>query len=158
MITNTIKTSDIFRDLNPSELQLVQNKAIKTVYLKDEVIFQEGDASDQMYMVVQGVVEIWKSEGKTLKGSRLARLQEGEIFGEMALFDHKPRSATAVAAIETETVILVWSQKEFNSLISENPQIGIKVLKNIIDKISGRLRNANDAIHTLLRSNQYISL
>ncbi len=158
MITNTIKTSDIFRDLDPAELQLVQSKAIKTVYLKDEVIFQEGDAGEQMYMVVQGVVEIWKSEGKTLKGSRLARLQEGEIFGEMALFDHKPRSATAVAAIEHETVILVWNQRDFSALVAENPKIGIKVLKNIIEKISGRLRSANDAIHTLLRSNQYISL
>lgn len=158
MIANTLKTSDIFRELSPSELSLVEGIAVKTVYLKDEIIFKEGDPGDKMFMVLQGVVEIWKLEGKSLKGSRLARLEEGEIFGEMAIFDRKPRSASAIASIEDETVILLWDEQEFNRLLKENPSIGIKVLKNIVENISDRLRNANDAIHTLLRSNQYISL
>ena len=104
------------------------------------------------------MVEIWKSDGKEIKGSRLARLKEGDIFGEMALFDKQPRSASAYAALEKITTILMWEEDALKDLFQNNPSLGNKVLQNILVKISSRLRAANETIHILLRANQYIGL
>lgn len=158
MVRELLSSAEVFKGLEDSELTLLEKASNEIIYPMDRTIFKEGDDGDEMFLIVQGVVEIWKREGKELKGSRLARLKQGEIFGEMALFDKEPRSATAVAAITKETKILVWSEKDLKKIIQTTPSLGNKILVNILKKISNRLRIANDAIHTLLRSNQYIGL
>ena len=151
-------STDVFRGLDPEELKRVEERAQEMVYTANSVIFREGEAGDRMFLILDGVVEIWKSDGKELKGSRLARLKDNEIFGEMAIFDKEPRSASAYAVINNETRMLVWNEKDLNALIQEQPQMGLKILRNLLQKMSARLRVANDAIHTLLRANRYIGL
>ncbi len=153
-----LSSIDVFKGLDESELETMEKGAKEINYTMEKTIFKEGDPGDKMYMILDGVVEIWKSEGKEPKGSRLARLKTGEIFGEMALFDKEPRSATAIAAITKETKLLIWHEKDMDQIIQTTPRLGLKILTNIIKKVSTRLRVANDAIHTLLRSNQYIGL
>jgi CRP-like cAMP-binding protein len=158
MIMGLLSASEAFHGLDKGELETVQKIAKMTTYKTNDIIFKEGDNGDRMFLIVQGVVEIWKSEGKELKGSRLARLKEGEIFGEMALFDREPRSASALAMIDQESKILVWTSEDILRLVNDQPKLGIKILLNVLKKISNRLRNANDAIHILLRANQYVGL
>lgn len=158
MANKLMESADVFKGLDSSELELLEKSAQEVVFPLDKIIFNENEKGDKMYLILEGVVEIWKSEGKELKGSRLARLKAGEIFGEMALFDQEPRSASAVAAIHKETKILEWSEKEISKIIQERSELGIKILTNILKKISQRLRVANEAIHTLLKANQYIGL
>ena len=155
---NLLSTVDVFMGLEDHELEHMQRTAQEVSLPSDTIIFRQGDKGDKMYLVIQGIIEIWKSEGHDLKGSRLARLKQGEIFGEMALFDKEPRSATAVTSIARETKIWVWDEKDLIKLIQEHPQVGTKLLTNFLKKVSTRLRVANEAIHTLLRSNQYIGL
>lgn len=158
MAKSLLSSVDVFKGLENSEIDLLQKAAQEVIFPAEKIIFKEGENGDKIYLVVEGVVEIWKSEGNELKGSRLARLKPGEIFGEMALFDKEPRSATAVAAIAKETKIWMWQEKNLAQLTETNPNLAIKILTNVLMKISKRLRIANDAIHTLLRSNQYIGL
>lgn len=153
-----ISSADLFKGLDGAELDLLEKRAKEMVLPVDKIIFKEGEPGDKMFLLVHGVVEIWKSEDKELKGSRLARLKQGEIFGEMSLFDKEPRSATAVTAMAKETRVLIWDEKEVSELLQQNPRLGTKILNNILKKVSHRLRVANDAIHTLMRSHQYISL
>ncbi|OGR84280.1 MAG: hypothetical protein A2902_00745 [Elusimicrobia bacterium RIFCSPLOWO2_01_FULL_64_13] len=148
---------DAFAGLGDDELELLEQCGKETVYPPDAAVFKQGDAGDRMYLVLEGTIEIWKSEGQDLKGSRLARLKPGEIFGEMALFDKEPRSAGALTFLK-EAKMLVWEEKDLSRLVRDRPELGVKLLSNFLKKISYRLRVANDAIHTLLRSNQYIGL
>ena len=157
-LLDLLSAVDVFYGLENHELEHLQRTAQEVSLPSDTIIFRQGDKGDKMYLVVQGIIEIWKSEGHDMKGSRLARLQQGEIFGEMALFDKEPRSATAIASIARETKIWVWNENDLIKLIQEHPRMGTKLLLNFLKKISNRLRTANDSIHTLLRSNQYIGL
>ncbi len=157
-ILELLSTVDVFAGLEDHELEHLQRTSQMVSLPPDTIIFRQGDKGDKMYLVVQGIIEIWKSEGHDLKGSRLARLKQGEIFGEMALFDKDPRSATAITSIAKETKIWIWDEKDLIKVIHDHPQLGTKLLMNFMKKVSNRLRIANDAIHTLLRSNQYIGL
>ena len=157
-LINLLSTVDVFAGLEDHELEHLQRVSQEVSLPPDTIVFRQGDKGDKMYLVVQGIIEIWKSEGHDMKGTRLARLKQGEIFGEMALFDSQPRSATAIASIAREIKIWIWDESDLTKLIHEHPRIGTKLLLNFLKKISNRLRDANDSIHTLLRSNQYIGL
>lgn len=78
-----------------SKIELIPNKMFK----KDEVVFNEGDAADGMYYICSGKVEIASINNG--KKTVLAHMREGEIFGEMALVDNQPRSATVTALENT---------------------------------------------------------
>ncbi len=87
-----------------------------------------------------------------MKGSCLAKVKDGELFGEMSIFDRHPRSASAIAAGDQKTKVLVWGEKEMMGLIQEYPALGTKILLNVIKKLSGHLRGANNAIHSLRKT------
>ena len=107
-----------------------------------EVIFREGEEGSEMFIIQSGKVRIVKrsrDEEKTL-----GVLTDGDFFGEMAVIDKGPRSATAVA--DTDCQIIVFNDKVFESQIQVNPTIAKKIMK----RMSARLREANERIATLL--------
>ena len=106
------------------------------VYSDGEIIFQEGEKGEEMYVIQAGKVIITKS---THSGEvTIATLEAGEVFGEMALFDKMPRSATALA--EEETRILTVDKRKFFSSISRDPTLAFKILESM----SQRLRKINN--------------
>lgn len=104
------------------------------VYQKDEFIFQEGETGSQMYVISAGMVNITK----TIDGEEkfLKTLGKGEIFGEMALIDHLPRSASVIAA-EDDTELLEIDHALFVYLVGQQPAFALIVLK----AMSHRLRS-----------------
>jgi CRP/FNR family cyclic AMP-dependent transcriptional regulator len=96
-----------------------------------EVIFKEGDAADQLFVIKSGEVTI-QSGNRTL-----AELSTNHIFGEMALIDDAPRSATAVARTDVELVPI--SEKQFLFLVSQTPFFALKVMR----VLARRLRATN---------------
>lgn len=99
-----------------------------------ETIFNEGDRGDEMFVIQSGQVEI-------RRGNRvLETVPEKSIFGEMALIDDEPRSATVVA-ITAVTVVPV-SEKQFLFLVSETPFFALNVMRTL----ARRLRLANKAL------------
>jgi CRP-like cAMP-binding protein len=101
----------------------------------DAVIFLENDPGDCMYYIIEGKVKISRSstEGEV----HIATLGEGEIFGEMSLFDRLPRSATAKAYGETR--LLTVNKKKFFASIIRDPTVAFKIL----EAMSMRTRRLN---------------
>jgi len=98
-----------------------------------EVIFTEGDPAQELYVIQTGHVEIRKG------GRLLDTLTEKTIFGEMALIDHAPRAATAVAATDVDLVPV--GEKQFLFLVSQTPYFALNVMR----VLARRLRSANGA-------------
>jgi len=99
-----------------------------------ETIFKEGDPGDEMFVIHSGRVEI-------RRGNRtLETLGEKSIFGEMALIDDGPRSASAVAA--TDVSLVPVGEKQFLFLVSETPYFALNVMRTLVR----RLRTMNEAV------------
>jgi CRP-like cAMP-binding protein len=92
-----------------------------------EVIFSEGETSAEMFGIVSGAVELRKGD------VTVARLGEGDTFGEMGIIDHAPRSLTAVAVEPTE--IAVINERTFLFLVQETPMFAIQVMKSLAARI-----------------------
>ncbi len=102
-----------------------------------DFVFREGDSGDAMFIVQEGEVEIFREvEGRQI---RLALLEEGDFFGEMALLEKLPRTASARAA--TNCMLLRIDESTFDQMIHANPEIPVRMLR----KLSRRLREQGSA-------------
>jgi len=103
-------------------------------YKAGETIFREGDRGSEFYVIQRGRVRI-------LSGNRLLEtLGENEIFGEMALIDDSPRSATAAA--ETDVAVAPVTEEQYLFLVRHTPFFALKVLR----VLAQRLRAQNKAL------------
>jgi CRP-like cAMP-binding protein len=138
--TEYLKTIFIFRELTGMEL-IKFNKVLKTEHAKKgAIIITEGDAADKMYVVKKGAVDIYKGEG--LNKTKVTHLLPGAHFGEVALIDSNPRSASVVALEDTE--LLSIERKEFQALLTQNETIALKIYKAFTRALCDRLRQANE--------------
>jgi CRP-like cAMP-binding protein len=98
----------LFRELTPSEMDILISISKEKRVKKNEVIFKEGDIGDAFYMIVSGSVRI-STIVPGVGEEALTILREGEYFGEMALIDDAPRSASAIA--NDDTILLVIDRR-----------------------------------------------
>ena len=108
-----------------------------------QVLFQEGDEGEDMYIIQSGRVAI-KKRVKDGSEAVLAILEKGDFFGEMALLERLPRSATAELAEDGDLIKI--DNEVFGDMIKANPEIAIRMLR----KYSIRLRETNKQIETIL--------
>ena len=103
-----------------------------------DVIFHEGDLGTEMYIVQDGQIEILRqgSEGP----QRLALLEKGDFFGEMAILDELPRTATAAAVSDARLVEI--NGATFDEMLRANPEIAIRIMR----KLSLRVRQADEQL------------
>jgi CRP/FNR family cyclic AMP-dependent transcriptional regulator len=106
------------------------------------VLFEEGQPGDYMYVVQTGEVEIRRQVGETERV--LAVLPPGEFFGEMAILNGRPRSATAVVRVASR--LLVIEGKTFEAMMRARPEIALRIIKSL----ATRLESANQHIELLL--------
>lgn len=111
---------------------------------KGTVLFREGDAGKEMYVLQSGEVVISKKVRDVEKV--LAVLGPGEFFGEMAIISNKPRNATA--KVEEDARVLVIDPRTFEAMIRGNSEIAVRMIK----KLAERLSEADAQIQTLLLS------
>lgn len=111
----------------------------------NEIIFKEGDLSNEAYRLLSGGVEISIAvDGRKVV---LAQLAPGDIFGEMAMIDEHPRSATAATTVESE--VEVMTPEDFNACIIQDPATLTPYLASFFE----RLRTTNDRLRVELRRN-----
>ena len=105
-------------------------------YEASEVIFEEGSVGHELFVVLDGKVDIVKqsSAGRTL----IVTLGKGEFFGEMAVIDGSARSATAIAAAPNTRVMRI-NHARFVYLVSQQPAFALMIM----DALSKRLRVSN---------------
>jgi CRP-like cAMP-binding protein len=106
------------------------------------VLFEEGQPGDYMYVITRGDVEIRRKVGETERV--LAVLPAGEFFGEMAILNARPRSATAV--VRSDSRLLVIEGSTFEAMLRARPEIALRIIK----ALAVRLENANQHVELLL--------
>ena len=106
----------------------------RRTYNACDVIFQRGDKAEELFVIQSGTVEI------RLGNRLLDTLPERGIFGEMALIDGAPRSATAIAA--TDVKLVPVGEKQFLFLVSRTPYFALNVMR----ALARRLRATNNAL------------
>jgi len=111
-------------------------------YSAGEKIFEQGELGTEMYIILDGDVEIVKN----INGEShvLSRLEKGDFFGEMALLENVPRTADAVA--KNEVKVLVINGSRFDEMLHKNPEIAVRIIR----KYSKRLREANALLERLV--------
>jgi signal transduction histidine kinase len=131
-----LETINLFRHLNPGDLQALRSIAQERCFPVGCEIFQEGAPGDGVYFVKGGLVEISGLVGGNTRRV-FSQLGPGEIFGEMAVIEDRPRSATAMAL--EPTAVYFITRGEMLPLIERSPGLAFGLLQ----QISHRLREFN---------------
>jgi hypothetical protein len=129
-----LKDIDLFRDLAMNELVKVYNMFTSIEVATGANVIREGDKSEHLYVVVEGVVEVAR------EGTKIAALGPGTHFGEMALLNQRARSATVTALQRTK--LLCLDRNDFQGLMAHEPGIASKFLWKFAQTLSLRLDDA----------------
>lgn len=137
-----LRTVPLFSELADADITSLGRLASRRRYPKDTVVFFENEEGDFFFIIVEGRIKvtILGDDGREII---LSMLGPGDFFGEMALLDNEPRSATAIAVEESE--LLSLHRTDFQGVIGDNPAISAALIK----VLSARLRRANHQISTL---------
>jgi CRP-like cAMP-binding protein len=127
-----LKSIDLFSQI-PGE-DLAQVALISTEEQKDlgEEIFAEGESGDALFLVIDGRVRVHRQD------RMIAELGERECFGEMALLDAAPRSATVTALAETN--LLKITREDFEDIMTEKPEIAMGIIKVLTRRLRDAIR------------------
>ena len=142
-IFTLLKDIPIFSDLKHKEIAEIEKIMHRRVYKKNEPIIRMGDPGLGMYIIVKGSVEIIE-EKKKEENRILAKLNDGSFFGDLALLDESPRSASAIATEDCD--IIGFFRPDFLDLLNRKPKLGIKVLFALAKTIGERLRRTDEML------------
>ncbi|MGD8279855.1 MAG: cyclic nucleotide-binding domain-containing protein, partial [Gemmatimonadota bacterium] len=116
----------LFEGLAGGDLDEILDISEPVLVEADELVFEEGDRGDHFYIIVRGEVELRKAAGRGIK--RLALLRAGQAFGEMALLNQTPRSASALAV--SDTYMLAVSREAFGRILG-GETLAVRLLRNL---------------------------
>lgn len=136
----------ILSSFAPGDIAAIKPYLVRATYERGRVIFNEGDPGRELFIVVKGAASAYlrQSDGGTI---RLATFAPGTIFGELAILDSGPRSASVMA--DSDLVAYSLSDENFTILAAQAPAVAIRLLASLGRELSGRLRRANRTIHQL---------
>jgi CRP-like cAMP-binding protein len=130
----------VFSRLSLAELHQIEALVHVRTYNVGETVFEQGDPSVAMFVVIAGEVRV-VVDGKDREEHVLARFGMGEMFGELALIDGAPRTATAIATVPTE--IAAIARPDWADFVERNPAAGVSMLVPLARIIAARLRALN---------------
>ena len=131
----SLRTVDLFSDLEPRELDVLANLARESRFSDGDVVVAEGDSSGRFHLVVDGRAVV------TVGDHQVAEFGPGDYFGEVAMIDRQPRTATVAAKGDLRTLSL--ASISVRPTLLEHPDIALKLL----DKVCARLRAADARLH-----------
>ena len=127
-----LKKVYFFRALPDQQISVIQQVCHQIDYKPGQIIFEEGAQADRFYIVADGAVEVWK-DYRLPEKDLLAVHERGHMFGEMALIDELPRSATVLA--KEPTRLFYIDRDDFHTIIRNNSEIAISILKSVTDMV-----------------------
>jgi hypothetical protein len=142
-----LKSIEIFEGLSVGELAAVASVTEDISYDSNEIVIKEGDPGDTLYLILEGKVAVIKTETDGLEVT-LDHISAGDHFGEMALFEEIPRTAT-IRTTEPCRMLFLHKQ-EFDEMVREYPQIALKICK----VFSGRIRKLHQRFAHRQRSSK----
>ena len=127
-----LRRVSLLADLSPSDLKRVAAITTEQHFLDGEVIFEQDEPGDEMYVVVSGEVRVLVRDGK--KGEKeVARRKVGETVGEMSVISGSVRSATLAAGGDVH--LLCLDQKSFEGLLRERPEVSLAVMRMLCERL-----------------------
>jgi CRP-like cAMP-binding protein len=137
-----LRSVPLFSELSEADINTLGRLATRRRYPKDTVVFFENEEGDFFFTIVEGRIKvtILGDDGREII---LSVLGPGDFFGEMALLDNEPRSATAIAVEDSE--LLSLHRTDFQGVTGDN----IAIAHALIKILTARLRRANHQIQTL---------
>ncbi|MBI3151092.1 MAG: HEAT repeat domain-containing protein [Chloroflexi bacterium] len=116
----------LLADLSPSDLQRVAELVTEHHAEKDDVIFEQGEAGEEMFVIVHGEVKVMIST-TDMPEKEVARRKSGDVVGEMSIISGEPRIATLLAVEESHFLCL--DKKSFEGLLRERPEVSLAIMR-----------------------------
>jgi CRP-like cAMP-binding protein len=139
-----IRQLQLFATLRPRELRVIDGLLHEREYLEGEVVFDEGEEGQALYVVLKGRILICR-QGEPTTG-RLAEIPPGALFGELALLDGVPRTAQARAA--ENCVVAALSRSDFKGLLDTHAAIASKIALQLARDLGQKLVARNLTIES----------
>lgn len=131
-----LKNIELFKDLKEDELRKIADKLTEKVYPPNAVILKEGASGETMFFIKEGMVEVKRREPYMGVNLTVTTLGKGECFGEMALLNDTPRSATVLVA--TQPTVVLWLEKNsFHELLMEYPSLSLSLNRILAGRLEG---------------------
>ncbi len=144
-----LKRSDIFGGLTDEQLGRVLDLAQPQVFGEGQVILEEDQRGTRCYFMTAGRVDIEIRPTFAGRGAqKIATVKSGEMFGELSLVDGFLRSASARAIEPTE--VMAFDNAALERLMEEDPTIGYRIMRNIANVLSARIRTTNMKLRNAL--------
>ncbi|MGE0708862.1 MAG: Crp/Fnr family transcriptional regulator [Planctomycetota bacterium] len=143
-----LKHSQVFDGLEDDELERVLALAKLQRFSEGQVIVEEDQQARTCYFLTQGRVDIEIRSPFGSRSQRIATIKRGEVFGELSLVDGFLRSATARAVDEVEA--LAFDNQELEGLMDADPRIGYRIMRNVANVLSSRMRTTNMRLRNAL--------
>ena len=133
----------LFNGFTPADMKAVAEKCNIMEVEKGDIVFKEGDKGDYMCFVASGMLDVLK-QSEAGKSAPITTLTRGRSIGEISLIDDYLRSATVRATKKSELITL--TKANFESILENQPQVGIKLLKGITRILSLSLRKTSSQL------------
>ncbi|NMG16201.1 Crp/Fnr family transcriptional regulator [Aromatoleum bremense] len=146
--TTALKTFPLFQGLSDDTLAMVSRSAMMRRIPRGQSVVHAGERSDFVYLVLTGSLKVVVSD-EDGREVILTILGQGELFGEMGMFGEQPRSATVVAVMPSDLVMI--AKNDFRTIMQGNFEVAWRIMANLAD----RLRNADRKIESLALMDVY---
>jgi CRP-like cAMP-binding protein len=133
-----LKTLPLFASLTPRELKIVDGLLHLRQFLAGEVVFDEGEEGQALYILLSGTVNVSRTVGGVKE--KVAELSSGSFFGDLALLDNTPRSAQITAKEPCE--MAVFFRADFVALMEIDARIGYKIALQLARNLAQRFRGS----------------
>ncbi len=151
-----LKDTDLFYNLSATQLEMVESICEEKQFRDGELIFPENSHEKELYLIFRGQVDIFlnpslvsRNPTANARSEVIAHLLRGQSFGEVALVDEGVRSAGAKAA-SSDTFLLQISRERLLYLCNSYPELGYRVMYNLAQDLSQKIRNADLKIREVL--------
>jgi CRP/FNR family transcriptional regulator, cyclic AMP receptor protein len=116
-----LAATPLFADLDPAGMQMIAERAIEVAFDGGHVIARQGDIGTGFFVIVSGAVRVVRD------GQEVARLGQGEFFGELSVLDGRPRTAQVVA--DGPTTCLALASWDFEAVVGAQPAVALAVMR-----------------------------
>jgi len=152
-VLGVLSEMELFSEVDYNSLVMLSNLFEERVYNQAEIIFEEDSIGTSMMMITSGEVRISQMSDPQTEEALIV-LKKGDVFGEMALLDDMPRSATAIA--NTNVIIFEIQRERFLNFIENNKEAGVKILMKLAKILSSRLRETDAKVKAFVSLTKWI--
>lgn len=149
-VRTILATTEIFDNFSDAQLSLVAALCTPVTYGRGHVLLSENDASDDMYVIGRGGVEVLVNPGtvggedahRRMEPVVLTELRQGQVVGEVALVDQGVRSAT-IRVSRDDTLLLRLRRDQLMRLCETYPVLGYKLMRNLASELATKIRSTD---------------